>query len=147
MPEPPALISQLSFKFSAIFSFTVAAVFINCRDQVIGIIFIIINLCCFKPNIINTDFLGQPFYIFYLVFIMLYHQKLKNNKWYFAFQFLFPFYNILCSFYHLLQFTANAILLISFLCCPIYGNDQSIKTAFNGSFRISIRQVMCIGGS
>ena len=67
----------------------------------------------------HPHFIRQSFHIFHLVFIWLYHEKLKNDKWGFAFQFLFPFHNIFCSLKYLVKSATNTILFIYFLCCAI----------------------------
>src|SRR5687767_4282567 len=85
MPEPPAMIGQLSLEFVFIALFTIAAVFIDSGDQFVRVILKIIYLCGFEPYIIHTGFFGQFFYIFYLVLIGFYHQELEYNKGLFTF--------------------------------------------------------------
>ena len=51
----------------------------------IGVVLIIVYLRGFQPHIIHAYFCCKFFYIFYLVFIRLYNQELKNNKWRFTF--------------------------------------------------------------
>src|SRR6185312_480961 len=95
LPQFPAMILQFIFgNLFAFFIFFIAAEFFIFWYQMIRVIFIIIDLCSFKTNFINPYFFGQFFYIFYLMFIWSYHQKLEKNKWLFALQFFFPFHNI-----------------------------------------------------
>ena len=128
------MIGQFAFKFISIAIFCDnGCIYQLSGIKIIGIIFIIIYLGCFKPDIIHTDFLRQFFYIFYLVFIRFHHQKLEYDKWRFAFQFFFPFHNIFCSFNYFFQFSANPVLLVYFLRGAINGNDQTVQPAFNCS--------------
>ena len=147
MPESPAMVGQFSFKYRTISCFAITAEFINGWDQVIRIIFIIIDLGGFKPYIIDADFLGQFFYCFNLVFIVLYDQKLENNKWCFTFQLLSPFYDIPGSFEYFFQPAAYSVLLVCFLCGAVNRNDQTIQSAFDCSLCIGIIEIMSIGGS
>ena len=99
MPEAPTVIGKFSFELiSAWGGFFITAVFVKRRNQLIRIFFIIVNLGGFKPNSINANILSQFFYLFNLVFIWFYNEKLKNDKRGFALQFLFPFDYIPGSF-------------------------------------------------
>src|SRR5688500_17135060 len=89
--------------------FTVPAIFLNSRDQLIGIIGIIVYLGRFKPNLINPYLFCQFFYILNLVFIWLYYQELEKYKRCIALPLLFPLYNIPCPFQHLIQFSAYPV--------------------------------------
>ena len=62
MPEFPAIIIEAAFLWpcgrSCLF---ITAVFFVGRYQLIGIVFIIVNLGCFKTNLVNTDFVAELF--------------------------------------------------------------------------------------
>src|ERR1019366_1216332 len=109
-----------------LFILLVSTIFFIYRNQLIRIIFIIVNLCCFKTHFINTNFGCQFFYFFHLVFIWFYYQKLEKYKWRFAFKFFLPFYNILCTLYHLIKIASNPVLLIYFLCGSINRNNKPV---------------------
>src|SRR5438128_10749777 len=128
------MIGKTAFKFvRTILRFFITTEFFYRRYQLVGISFIIIYLCSFKPHIIYTNFFCKFFYIFYLMFVWFYNKKLKNDKWSSTFQFSFPFHYILCSLDYFAKLAADTILLIYFLRGAINRNDQSIQTAFNCS--------------
>ena len=130
LPQFPAMIGKLVFGnlFSVFIFFIPAEFFIN-GNQLIGIIFIIINLGSFKTNFINTHFCGKFFYFFYLVFIWLYYQELEKYKWCFAFKLFLPLYNVLCSFNYFIDIAANPVLLIHILGGSVNGNDKPVQPA------------------
>ncbi len=105
----------------------IPAVFINSGYQVVGVRFIFVHLCGFKTNFINTHFFGQAFNIFNLVLVWFYHQKLKENKRRFAFQFFFPLHNIFGALQYFFKITTNPVLLVNILRGTINRNDQPVQ--------------------
>ena len=74
MLQFPAAVCQFVFCcVCAISIFFISAEFINGWYQVVGVGFIIVNLCSFKSYFIYTNFFCQPLYIFYLMLIWLYY--------------------------------------------------------------------------
>src|SRR3954466_3335683 len=105
------MISQSAFTFHfSIPSFTVPAVFINRRYQLIRVILIIIHLRGFKPHLVNTNFVCELLNLFYLVLVVPDYKELKENKRRFAFELFFPFYNISGTLQHLFNVTTNPVL-------------------------------------
>src|SRR6476620_1654128 len=97
--------------------FFIPTVFFIGWNQLVGIIFIIVNLGCLKPNIIHPNFFCQLLYFFYLMFVWFHYQELKNNKWRPAIRLLFTSHNVLRTFQNFIQISANSVLLIYFLRC------------------------------
>src|SRR5882757_10470505 len=126
--------------------FLIAAVFIQCGDELVGVVFIIVYLCRFKPYGVHAYFGGQFFYVFYLVLVGFYHEKLENDKRRFTVQLLFPFDNVFGAGNNLIQLSAHAVLLVYVLRGAVDGNNQPVQPAFHRFLRIGLAEVMGIGG-
>src|SRR5438045_109522 len=110
------MVGKTAFVFmSAIWKSFVPAVFVNRWDEPVGIVFIVIDLRRFKPNIIHSYILRQDLDVFNLVFIWPYDQELKNYEGRLAFHLFFPSHNIFRSLQHLIQSAANTVLLVNVL--------------------------------
>ena len=120
MPQAPTMIGKTAFVFMrAIGKSFITAVFINRWDESVGIVFVIIDLRRFEPNIVHSYVLSQDLDIVNLMFIRSYDQELKNDKGRFASHFFFPSYDISRSLQHLVQSSANAVLLVNVLCSAV----------------------------
>src|SRR5450432_552738 len=135
------------FVFGHLFPFFIflipAEFFIN-RNQLIRVIFIIVNLGSFKTHFINTYLGGKFFYFFNLVLVGLYYKELEKHKWCFAIKCSFPLDNILCSFNYFIDIAPNAILPVYLLCCSVNGNNKPVKATLNRFSCSIIRKVMGI---
>src|SRR5687767_11488860 len=77
VPETPAMIGVVAFEdIVSAAVFFIATVFFVCRDQLVRIVCIIIDLRCLEPNIVHPDLLCQLSYIIYLVLVVPDNQKL-----------------------------------------------------------------------
>src|SRR5579864_7836984 len=102
------MIGKLIFShLLSFFIFFIPAEFFINRNQLIGVIFIIINLGGFKTHFINTYFRCQLFYVFNLVLIWFYNQELEEYKWCFAIKRFFPLYNVLCTFNNFINIASD----------------------------------------
>ncbi len=89
--------------------------------------------------------LRQSFDVFYLMLIGFDDKELKNNMGGFRFKLSFPPYDIFCSFYYFLQFSADAIRLVGLLRCAINGDNQSVQSGLNRPPRGDIRKIVGVG--
>src|SRR5690348_7822149 len=85
-PKPGTMVLKFVFcNMMSLFIFLIPTEFLILRNQLIGIIFVVIYLCRFKPNLIHSDIFSQFLYIFNLVFVWFHHKELKKHKRSFAF--------------------------------------------------------------
>src|SRR5580658_8698685 len=81
MPETPAMVIQTVFEaVAAVLLLTIAAVPLIHRDQPVGIILIIVDLCGLKPHLVHTDVFGEVADLIQLVFVRPDDEELKKYK-------------------------------------------------------------------
>src|SRR5688572_4189196 len=95
--------------------FFIPAEFLRSGDQLIRIVFEIIDLGGFKSYFIYSNLGCQPGNVVNLVFIGFNYQELEEYKRGFAFELFFPFYNIPCALKHFIQLSTYTVLLVYIL--------------------------------
>ncbi len=145
VPKFPAMVGERVFHLPrAVGALAVAGILVERWDERVSVV-IIIHLRGFQLHFVHADFFCQPINFWDLVFIGLYHEKLKNDVRAATFQIFFPFYHVSGALQHIVQRAADSILLVSFLCRAIHRNDESVEAAFHCAAGVFVVEEMAVG--
>src|ERR1700733_3097743 len=141
------MVVQFVFHFHDTFIvFAVAAVLGINRDELVGVVHVVVYLRRFKPDGIHADFGAEFFDVFHLVLVGFYDKELENDKGRFAVQFFFPLHDVFGTGDYLIELSAHAVLLVYVLRGAVDGNDQAVEPAFHGAAGVGLAEVMRVGG-